>query len=115
MGESTEKFITVILSQGKGEALLRALNEKKVLRVSLSTARAPFFLTKKKRGFKRTVTRSLEKDVLTVLAGAEEAEDLFAFIYENVGMGRRYGGFMFMGPLARLSPFALPADVPQES
>lgn len=113
MAEQSDKFITVILPQGKGPALLQALYERKALRAALGTARAPFFATKRKGGITRTISHSMEKDILTVVAGAEEAEELFAFIYSTAAIGSRYGGFMFMGPLAKASPFTLPTELPQ--
>jgi hypothetical protein len=113
MAEQNGKFITVILPQGKGPALLEALYERKALRASLGTARAPFFVTKTKRGFTRTIHHSVEKDILTVVVDAQEAEEVFGFIHEKAGMGSRFGGFMFMGPVAKASLFTLPADMPQ--
>jgi hypothetical protein len=115
MVEEKGKLITVILPQGKGAALLAALHERKVLRVSMGSARAPFFFTKRKRGRTKTVQHSLEKDILSIVAGAEEAEELFAFIHQKAQIGTRYGGFMFMGPLGRASSFDLPVDLPSES
>lgn len=113
MAEEKAKFITVILRQGKGAALLRALHERKVLRAGLGTARAPFFFTRKKGGFKKTIHHSVEKDVVTVVVGAEQADEVFGFIYETARIGRSYGGFMFMGALSKAAPFQLPADLPQ--
>ena len=115
MTEEKGKLITVILPQGKGAALLSALHERKVLRVSMGAARAPFFFTKKKRGRTKTIQHSLEKDILSIVAGPEEAEELFAFIHQKAMIGTRYGGFMFMGPLGRASSFDLPVDLPRES
>ena len=115
MAEEKGKLITVILPQGRGAALLSALYERKVFRVSMGSARAPFFFTKKKRGFTKTVQHSLEKDILKIVAGADEAEELFSFIYQKAMIGTRYGGFMYMGPLAKASPFDLPADLPRET
>jgi len=115
MTEEKGKLITVILPQGKGAALLSALHERKVLRVSMGAARAPFFFTKKKRGITKTIQHSLEKDILTVVTGAEDAEELFVFIHQKAMIGTRYGGFMFMGPLGRATGFELPGDLPRES
>lgn len=113
MAEKEAKFITVILPQGKGAALLHALYEKKILRAGLGTARAPFFFTKKKRGFTRTIHHSVEKDILTVVVDAGDADEVFDLIHRTAMIGEKYGGFMYMGSLSKASAFQLPTDVPQ--
>ena len=107
-----EKLITVIVPQGKGMALLQALHDRNVLRASLSTARAPFTYAKRSGMISRTVRHSVEKDVLTAVVSAEQAEEVFGLLYRQAGIGEGPGGFMFMGALAQASAFSLPAGVP---
>lgn len=105
------KFITVIVPQGKGMALLHALYEKKMLRAALGTARAPFTYLRRTGGMARTVRHSVEKDILTVLVPAEKADEVFGFLFDIANVGAEHGGFMFQGSLARASDFKLPDDV----
>jgi hypothetical protein len=103
-----EKLITVIVPQGRGMALLQALHERGELRAALGGARAPFTYVRRRGGMAHTVHHSVEKDVLEVVAEAAAADELFAFLHQAAGIGEGPGGFMFMGPIATASPFALP-------
>ncbi|HLA79859.1 MAG TPA: hypothetical protein VJU18_19965 [Vicinamibacteria bacterium] len=105
------KVITVIVPQGEGMALLHALYEKKMLRASLGTARAPFTQVKRTGGLPRTVRHSVEKDILTVLVPTEKADEVFGFLHDAAKVGAQPGGFMFQGSLARASEFRLPDDL----
>lgn len=108
MAPAEEKLITVIVPQGKGMALLHALYQKASLRAALGTARAPFTYLKRRGGLTRTVRHSVEKDILTVVVPADQAEAMFGFLYETAGIGGQHGGFMFQGPVSRASSFSLP-------
>ena len=109
---AAEKLITVILPQGRGMAVLQALYERRVLRAALGTARAPFSYMKGRGMIARTVRHWVEKDVLSVVVSAEEAEENFGFLHQLAGIGDAPGGFMLMGPLARASAFSLPPERP---
>jgi hypothetical protein len=113
MAEQAHKLITVILPQGKGMDLLKQLYDRKVLRAAFGTARAPFTIAKKTGGISRTVTYSVEKDVVEVVVDAGQADEVFAFLYDAAGIAHAHGGFMFQGPVSRASEFALPADLPR--
>jgi hypothetical protein len=104
-----EKWITVVVPQGEGRALLQALHDRGVVRAALGTARAPFTYVQRRLGMPRTVHHSVEKDVLSVVADAAASEDLFAFLHAAAGIAERPGGFLFMGPLQSAGAFALPA------
>jgi hypothetical protein len=110
---SAHKVITVIVPQGRGMELLEQLHARNVLRAGLSTARAPFAVVKRTGGIARTESFSVEKDVLTVLVGEDEADAAFAFLHEAAGIGEAPGGFIFQGPAGRASDLVLPADLPR--
>jgi hypothetical protein len=111
MAAESHKLITCIVSQGKGLAVLQALFQRGHLRAALGTARAPLSIVKTRGGFTKTVHYSVEKDILTVVASAGEADEVFEFLYERAGIGESAGGFLYLGPLARASAFALPAGL----
>ena len=107
-----DRFLTVIVPQGKGAALLRLLNERGVDRASLGTARAPLVATTKVVGISRTVHLSVEKDILTAVVPGERAEEVFGLVHEAAEIADEPGGFMFMGRVSKASPFSLPTDLP---
>ena len=107
-----DKLITAILPQGRGMAVLLALYERKVLRAALDTARAPLAYVKGSGMMARTVRHSVEKDVLSVVVPAEQAEETFIFLHEAGRVAEAPGAFMFMGALSQTSAFSLPEDLP---
>ena len=107
------KLITVIVPQGQGMPLLEALYERKLLRASLGTARAPVTTVKRRSGIASTHHHSIEKDIVQVVVEPADASEVFAFLYDRAGIGERYGGFMFQGSLSQASPFSLPEGLPQ--
>lgn len=113
MSDEGAKLITVILPQGQGMPLLHTLFERKQLRASLGTARAPVTTVRRRGGIARTHRHSIEKDILQVVVLSAEAPGIFEFLYDQAGIGERYGGFMFQGGLAQASPFRLPEGLPK--
>ena len=108
MDKTGGKIITIVVPRGEGPPLLQRLYDRKVCRAALGQARAPVSITRGKGTFHRTVQTSIEKDILTVIVMAQEADDLFFWLFDAAGMDKRHGGFMFMGPAAQASPFSLP-------
>lgn len=108
MSESTDRLITAILPQGEGAGVLKALFDRGFIRASLGTARAPIPVTRRRGGFARTALVSVEKDIITVVATAAEADEAFSVVHEAGRISERPGGFVFMGRLARASQFSLP-------
>ena len=52
--------------------------------------------------------------LVRVLVDVEQAETIFAFIYERAGLDAPGRGFMWQTSTVACTPFALPADVPEE-
>lgn len=107
-----EKLITLVVPQGRGVGLIEALYERKVLRAALGSARAPFTYAKRTGMIPRIVRQWVEKDILSVVVPAEQAEELFGFLYDKAGVGEAAGAFMYMGALSSASGFSLPSDLP---
>ena len=53
------------------------------------------------------------KKVLTTVVAADQADEVFAYVYEKADMGRPHGGVIFQQPLSRSTVYELP-DVPVE-
>lgn len=111
MKDAAQKVITVIVPQGQGMPLLQQLHQRGFVRAALGTARAPFTVVKRKGGISRSLSYSVEKDILNVVVEAAEADEAFQFLYEAARIGEAHGGFMFQGPTSRASDFKLPTDL----
>jgi len=111
MKTSPHKLITCILPKGRARPVVRALKEKKgIIRTSVNNARG---IGRFVYLHEHDIRQSTEKEILDVIASHEEAEDLFAFIYERAGINQPHGGMMYMCALAHATPFMLP-DLPEE-
>lgn len=104
---AAQKLITVIVPQGRGRLLLEQLYERQELRAALGTARAPSTYTRGTGAFARTIRNSVEKDVLQVVVPEENAEEVFKLLLDRAQICETPGGFMYMGEIARATPFAL--------
>jgi len=102
------KLITCILASGRAAELIAELkNELGITRATMHKA----------RGIGRSsgwaMAQASEKEVLNVIAGADEADDLFAWLFERAGIDMPHGGIMYMQGLETALPFKLP-DLPIE-
>jgi len=107
--EPNLRLITCILPRGAGLAVLQELHDQGRYRAGMHAARA--FVGSGDGGLFGRV----EKDILTVVVTAEEAPELFEWIYRRTRMGEVPGGFMFMTRLACASSFLLPERIPSET
>lgn len=103
------KLITCFLPKGKGLEVADLLHHQKNM-ISCD------FTSGRGRGLVKSVSygRWVEVDILNIIVHAEEAEDIFEFIYHEAGIGHYQGGFIFQTDLMRSTPFMLP-EVPEES
>jgi nitrogen regulatory protein PII len=106
IGRGIEKqLITAIVTAGKGKPVLEKYGEATgVLSISHHHARGA--------GRKRIKTGQLfftEMDVLMILVEAEFADQVFADIFRDAGIGRPGGGMIFSEVISRGHPM-LPFD-----
>ncbi len=109
--KSKPKLITCILATGKAASVVADLkNERGVSRATIHKARGigRFAATPGK-----SLSQPLEKEILNVVAEADEADALFAWLYEHAEVVTPHGGIMFMQKLESALPFMLP-DLPEE-
>jgi len=53
--------------------------------------------------------------IVTVIVDEDQADTLFAFIYEHAKVGRPGGGMVLMASIALATPFLMPEGVPDEA
>ena len=100
------KLITCILPHGVALDVLQKLkDEKGIIEASANSARGMGKLTPLAH---RGVGGETEKDILNVLAVADQADELFEYLYDIARINRPHGGIIFMTPLGRTTPFVLP-------
>lgn len=101
-----QKLITCILPHGVALDMLQRLkDEKGIIEASVNNARGMGRLTPLAH---RGVAEQTEKDVLNVIVSADEADEVFEYLYESAGIGRPHGGLIYMTALGYTTPFVLP-------
>ncbi|MGE5385150.1 MAG: hypothetical protein ACM3SV_04595 [Betaproteobacteria bacterium] len=109
IGRGDKKLITAIVPAGQGEPLMaRLANEPGVLAVTHHHARGVG-----RRRVEPGRMISDEKDVVLVLTETENADDVFALVYREGGLGEPHVGLVFMEKVLRghpMLPFALPVE-----
>ncbi len=104
--DKTPKIITCVLPKGSSKRIMEALFDRGVTRVSFSNARGFGFLDYLATA--NGLPKQEEKEMLNVVAkNAQEAEDLFDFIYAQAEIGEPHGGLMYMSNLGVSSQFVL--------
>ena len=100
------KAITAILPKGKARSLVDQLvHEHGVDQVNVHHARGMGKLTPHRH---RGVGETTEKEVVTVIADADDADELFEFIFFSADINRPHGGLIFMQPTYATTGFSLP-------
>lgn len=106
------KLITALLPKGRAKALIeRLVHERGIDRVNVNHARGMGRLTPLRH---RGVGETTEKEIVTVLIDAEQAEETFEFIFYEAEINRPHGGLMFQQPVLASTLFNLPAEVAEE-
>lgn len=109
---SAHKLITCILPKGKALAVATTLSRDHGLtQVDIHYARGHGRLTPLRY---RGIGETAEKEVLTVAVPTEQADSLFAQIYDLAEINRPHGGLMYMHALWMATPYHLP-ELPEES
>lgn len=105
------RLITVILPTGSGHALLEKLvNDKGLTSVFLHHARGSGLSGVLKR---KGLTQQIEKDMVVAAVSTDTLEDIISFIYEQGGVGKPHGGFIYVERLSAMrggAPALLPSQ-----
>ena len=108
----SQKVISCILPKGQGNPLVEFLSREHGLTgVDVHYARGVGRITPKHMALAGKTT---EKEVVTAVVPADQADKYFEFIYEAAGIYQPHGGLMYMHALTISTPFELP-DLPEES
>lgn len=99
------KLITCVLYRGGGEKVLKALFEKGILATSHYTARGSSIGDQVQ---KNGLPKQFEKEVVTVVISASQADEIFEFIYDVADINRPHGGILYMEELKTASDYKLP-------
>ncbi|MCK9460367.1 MAG: hypothetical protein M0R80_12080 [Proteobacteria bacterium] len=100
------RAVVCVLPRGEALPILEALRvDKGVATAFLHNARGAAFAG---GGRRSGMGREAEKDILTVFAPEERADELFEYLYEKVGIAERPQAFLYMERPAAVTPFALP-------
>ncbi len=106
-----EKLITCILPKGGAVPMMRKLKEKEgMVACYINNARGIGQFTHRRMQRLGDIS---EKEILSVVAIPERADEIFEFIYYEADVNRPHGGLIFMTKLSRASHFELP-DLPEE-
>lgn len=108
-----QKLITGILPVGRGHDMLKKLREEKnIFTANLEKARGMGKLTPDAH---RTGAGSqTEKEILSVVIGADRADEIFEFIYEEAQVNKPHGGLIYMTRLKQASSYIMP-ELPNEA
>ncbi len=62
----------------------------------------------------RGIAGQSEKEILSVVVSASNADEIFEFIYHEADINRPHGGIMYMHALHKTTEYCLP-DLPEET
>lgn len=109
---SRYRLITGLLPKGLAGPALRALkSERGVIASNIVNARGVGRATPLAA---RGIAAQSEKEMLSVVVPAEEADEVLAYLYETAGIDQPHGGIVYMARLDRATEFLLP-DLPEEA
>ena len=104
MGDT--KLITCILPKGLARGISeRLLKEKGIVTGNINNARGSGHITAKKHqkaGFQT------EKEIFRVVVDADQADEVFEFIYFHAEVDRPHGGIMYQNALRKSTEYVLP-------
>jgi len=107
------RLITVFLPTGAGHELLEKLvTQKGLTTVFLHHARGTGLSGVLKR---KGLAQQIEKDVLVAAVPTDTLDDIIGFVYEEGGVGKPHGGFIYIEKLNALrggTPVSLPSSSP---
>ena len=106
------KLITCILTKGIAATLNdKLLHEKGLNTGNINNARGVGHINF--QGHLKAGDES-EREIFSVIVKADQADDIFEYIYENAEINKPHGGIIYQHALHQSSEFVLP-DVPEEN
>jgi|PlaIllAssembly_1097288.scaffolds.fasta_scaffold638946_2 hypothetical protein len=105
------KVIHCFLHLGKGHELLRRLKQEKGLHCAVAHHARGGGLSSRKG---RESFHYMEREVVTVLAPAERADEIFTFLFYAAGLDTPHAGLIVMEKAQMGVPMNLPLGIPEE-
>lgn len=110
--QEKKKLITCILPKGVAAPMSRRLKDEKGIEAcDINNARGVGRSTQLRT---QRLGDVVEKEIMTVVTSAEQADEIFDFIFYEADINRPHGGMIFMTKLERSSHFELP-NLPEEA
>jgi len=104
-----ERLLCCVLPRGSGLGIeARLYHEMGLTRVDLHSARTVIGSDPK------GLFNRVEQDVLLVVVPAEQADEIFDWLYHEGGVGDAPGRFLYMARLATATPFLMPEEFARE-
>ncbi|MDP2829159.1 MAG: hypothetical protein Q8O37_11205 [Sulfuricellaceae bacterium] len=108
----TYKLITCFLPAGGGKEVLDGLRKQKgMLSAYVHHARGAGVDARRASG---KAPLYVEREVITVLAPAHQADDIFEYLYFAAGLDQPHAGMILMEKAIRGVACSLPPDLPEE-
>ncbi len=105
------KTITCFLPVGRAQAVLERLrSEKGIHSVFAHHARGAGLANR----YGKNRPLFLERDIITVLVPAKQADEIFEFVYFAAGIDKPHAGMVLMGAAASCGFFVLP-ELPEDN
>ena len=109
--QEDQKLIYCILPKGVAVEVVKKLKEIHEINASnISNARGVGKITPLAY---RGIAGQSEKEILSVVVSAGNADEIFEFIYHEADIDRPHGGIMYMHALPKTTEYRLP-DLPYE-
>jgi hypothetical protein len=109
------KIITCILpDEGQDMALLKALRREKGVITANTFQSRGFGLQLRRRYMGKRQVAAYSVRVVTVVVRADQADDLFEYIFYRVNFDHSCPGLIYQGNLLAVTPYTLPAGVLEE-
>ena len=108
-----QKLITSIIPKGAGRRVLQGLRREHGINTgNINMARG---VGMSNPLFTRGLGEQTEKEILTVVVSAEQADEIFDFIFDLADIGEPHHGIIFQSTLLCSSAYDLPQGLAEES
>jgi len=112
MISSESKLITCILPKGHAMPMLKMLKQERgIVTANINYARGSGRFTPL---IYRGAGEQTEKEILSVIVSAEEADELFSYIFFNAEINRPHGGMIYQSALVTATAYQIPAEIEEE-
>ncbi|MDX8390318.1 MAG: P-II family nitrogen regulator [Mariprofundaceae bacterium] len=103
---NNHKMITCLVREGATESAMSILKDRYgITAANVHYARG---IGKSSPLSKRGVGEQTEKAVMTVIVPADQADEVFEFLYYETGIDQPHGGLIYVVPIRKTTEYILP-------